>query len=112
MFATRSSEHRWSFKSNLGYKRLLGRVVQKKGDRVYPSVSGTCESDHRVVVMDTLFPAKRRQKEIFKKKVAKVRHNLDVRALRDSETITNEYSKRLDELLKCAQSSEQVDDIE
>lgn len=65
LFATKTPMHRWSFKSNLGYYRrldyILGEVFVKRESencRVYPSASTPFDSDHRIVVLDTMFPTK------------------------------------------------------
>lgn len=65
-FATRSSEHLWTFHSNLGYKRRLDYILAEwfvktstNNCRSYPKQSQPFESDHCLVVMDANFPTKK-----------------------------------------------------
>ena len=75
--------HRWTFYSNLGYKRRLDYILCEgfvkrfsTNCRVYRSCSDGFDSDHRVLVLDCVFPSKRQRKQIFKPKIAIQRPNI------------------------------------
>ena len=123
MFQTKTSHHRWTFKSPIGYFRRLDyiltewyvkRVVQNC--RVYPAVSDAFDSDHRVVVLDASFPTKKTIRQIFSRKRAgreKMKRVPNVKLLQDDEEICDNYNKELDKLL-CdpPNSDEDVDSLE
>ena len=74
MFATRSNEHRWSFHSNLGYKRRLDYIVTDRyvkrattNCRVYSMQSQIFDSDHRIVVMTANFPTRKQVHKVFQR---------------------------------------------
>lgn len=118
MFATKSDEHRWSFVSNLGYKRRLDYIVAEwfvkcatKNCRVYPIQSLPFESDHRVVVMHARFPTKRKVRQIFTSSpLREVKQ--DVRQLRDDPVVQTNYNIKLDHLMKEQPDSQDMDDVE
>ena len=106
MFATRSNEHRWSFVSNLGYKRRLDYIMAEwyvkratKNCRAFPAQSQPFESDHRVVVLQASFPTKKKNKQIFPNKPRCEDHQ-DIRHLRDDPSVRAKYSARLDQLMQ------------
>ena len=118
MFDTKSDEHRWSFVSNLGYKRRLDYIMSEwyvkratKNCRVYPIHSQPFESDHRVVVMQASFPTKKKTKRIFSGK-PRCEARQDVRQLRDDQSVQASYSSRLDQLMQHKPDSQNVDDVE
>ena len=94
--------HRWSFHSNLGYKRRLDYILCEgfikrfcNNCRVYRSVSDGFYSDNKVVVMDCAIPSRKSRKQIFHKK-KDTRSILDIKYLRHDETLVRCYSKALD----------------
>jgi len=119
LFATKTPQHRWSFKSNLGYFRrldyIMGEWFVKRASqncRVYPNASVPFDSDHRIVVLDAMFPTKSKRKAIFSKNScvnAHVKPNMQV--LRDSEDVRIEYSRRLDDILGQPSSTKSVDEL-
>lgn len=118
MFATRTDEHRWSFVSNLGYKRRLDYIMAEwfvkratKNGRVYPKQSEIFESDHRIVVMQARFPTKGKIKKIFKQKRGP-RSTQDLRYLRDDPATQARYSAKLDQLTENGPKPEQIDEVE
>ena len=113
--------HGWTLKSNRGYQRRLDYIIGdwyiKKATvncRSYPSVISPFESDHRVLVMDAMLPTRRTRHEIFKKKKESKQppYVPNVRSLRDSETIRNQYSDRVERIWKQQLPSDQVDAID
>ena len=108
--------HRWSFYSNLGYKRRLDYILCEwfvkrftNNCRVYRNVSDAFDSDHRVVVMDCAFPCKRRIKEIFHKN--KYVASPDIKFLRRDENLAKRYSEALDLSLENTSSIGNIDDL-
>ena len=106
MFATRSHEHRWSFHSNLGYKRRLDYIIAdwyvKRATtncRVYPMQSQIFDSDHRIVVRRSRSPTRP-----------------DIRKLSDDLEIQGKYSAKLDALLLRSEEKEEnfreLDEVE
>ena len=118
MFATKSDEHRWSFVSNLGYKRRLDYIMAEwyvkratKNCRVYPMQSQPFESDHRIVVMQARFPTKRKSRQIFSSKPT-VETKQDIRMLRDDPLVQANYNIKLDQLMKDEPDSQDMDVVE
>ena len=108
--------HRWSFYSNLGYKRRLDYILCEwfvkrfsVNCRVYRSVSGDFESDHRIVVMTCDFPSKKSRKEIFKKK--KQSNRCNIKALKYDPVVVELYSKTLDSELEDTTECGNVDTL-
>lgn len=117
MFATRSDEHRWSFHSNLGYKRRLDYIMAdwyvKRATtncRVYPMQSQIFESDHSIVVMQAVFPTRKQVKKIFGKKKMPSFYP-DIRKLRDDPEIQATYSAKLELLLADDPSTMQLNEM-
>jgi hypothetical protein len=118
MFVTGSDEHRWSFHSNLGYKRRLDYIMAEwfvkhanTNCRSYPMQSHPFESDHRIVVMDTLFPTRKTIKKTFHKTRRDKKHP-DLRRLRDDPSIQGSYSGTLDSLWLPMQELQMSDEAE
>lgn len=119
MFATKSDEHRWSFVSNLGYKRRLDYILSdwyvKRSTtncRVYPMQSQLFDSDHRIVVMTAAFPTRRQVHKIFRKsRLPPTRP--DMNKLKDDLKIQGQYSAKLDSLLLGhGEDSTEIDTVE
>ena len=75
--------HRWSFYSNLGYKRRLDYILCEwfvkrfcNNCRVYRRISEGFYSDHKNVVMHCSFPSKKERKQVFKKSVKQRSRNI------------------------------------
>ena len=108
--------HRWTFHSNLGYKRRLDYILCEgfirrfsNNCRVYNSVSDGFESDHRVVVMDCSFPSKRQRKLIFHPRKSILSPN--IKSLRRDENVANIYSDVLDQSMESFETLTNVDDL-
>ena len=105
MFATRYNEHRWTFHSNLGYKRRLDYILTDwyvkhatTNCRVYPMQSHMFDSDHRMVVMTATFPTRKQVHRIFRRpKTPPIRP--DNKQLRDDPAIQGKYGAKLDSIL-------------
>ena len=94
--------HRWSFYSNLGYKRRLDYIIGEwfvlrfcTNCRVYRNVSDGFESDHKIVVMDCYFPSMKSIRKIFTKKKT-VKKPLDIKKLRVDNQIVLNYTNMVD----------------
>ena len=94
--------HRWSFYSNLGYKRRLDYILSEwfvmrfsHNCRGYRSVSDGFHSDHKDVVMDCTFPSRKSRKQIFQKKkgIGKV---IDIKYLSNDKNTIKCYSEALE----------------
>ena len=108
--------HRWSFYSNLGYKRRLDYILCEgfvkrfsSNCRIYGSVSDGFDSDHRVVVLDCSFPSKRQRKQIFKRKKCVPRPNMQ--SLRRDHDVVKRYSDALDHSLENFSEITDVNDL-
>ena len=121
MFPTKSSAHRWTFKSPLGYYRrldyILGEWYVKRASqncRSYPAFSKPFDSDHRVVVLDVNFPSKRSNKKLFAKKyIVKKPAIPNVRTLREDECVRTKYIDQLGTLLETPPSpASDMNDVE
>ena len=98
--------HRWSFYSNLGYKRRLDYILCEwyvkrfsNNCRVYRSVSKGFQSDHRTVVMNCAFPSRRVRKQVFSKKNVKTFH-CNIKSLKTDKDVVKSYSDSLDQALE------------
>ena len=119
MFTTRTDEHRWSFHSNLGYKRRLDYIIANEwyvkhattNCRSYPMQSLPFESDHCIVVMDALFRTRKTLKKTSCKTQPDKKHP-DLRRLRDDPSIQDLYSGALDSMLLPNQSPQTADEAE
>lgn len=120
MFDTKTDQHRWSFKSNLGYYRRLDYVAVDgflrryvKNSRVYPTRSEAFESDHRAVVATLYLPSRSKRRQTFKSREKSPIKNFDCRFLRDDEPTREKYAQKLDEYLEsCNRDEDFVDNIE
>ena len=108
--------HRWTFHSNLGYKRRLDYIFCEgfirrfsNNCRVYNSVSDGFDSDHRVVVMDCSFPSKRQRKLIFYPRKSILSPN--IKNLWRDENVANIYSDVLDQSMESFETLTNVDDL-
>ena len=108
--------HRWSFYSNLGYKRRLDYILCEgfvkrfsHNCRVYRSVSDGFDSDHKVVVLNCSFPCKRQRKLIFKRKKPSPIPN--VRYLRCNEDVVKNYSEVLENSLEGTSEITNIDEL-
>ena len=88
--------HRWSFYSNLGYKRRLDYILCEWyikrfciNCQVYRSVSDGFDSDHKVVVMTCDFPSKKMRREVFHKKEKS--NNCNIKVLKYDATMVELY---------------------
>ena len=66
--------------------------------RVYRSVSDGFESDHRIVVMDCIFPSRNELKRMSMKKINK-RPLLDITTLGKNPEVMNRHSNRVEQTL-------------
>ena len=94
--------HRWSFYSNLGYKRRLDYILGEwfikrftNNCSLYRGASLPFESDHMIVVLDCVFPYKKQPKTILKSKKQQTKH-YDIGRLRDDNDIAEKYSNKLE----------------
>ena len=108
--------HRWTFYSNLGYKRRLDYMLCEgfvkrftTNCRVYRGCSDGFDSDHRVLVLDCSFPSKKQRKRIFKQKIVVQRPN--IQCLRRNQDIAKQYSAALDIELDGYNELDNVDDL-
>ena len=79
--------------------------------RSYPMQSQPFESDHRILVLDTLFPTRKTLKKTFHKTQRDKKHH-DLGRLRDDPSIHGSYSGTLDSLLRCQQEPQTPDQAE
>ena len=115
--------HRWSFYSNLGYKRRLDYILGEwfiqrfcTNCRVYTSASIGFDSDHKVVVMDCAFPSKRSRQVIFRKKKGLGRTSVNINLLSQNHEISEDYSHALSDNLETsiassASTPDEIDEI-
>ena len=66
--------------------------------RVYRKASIPFESDHRLLVLHCSFPSKSEQKQFFRKPLTK-KPFTKISCLKDNQTVSNNFSKKLDDLL-------------
>ena len=108
--------HRWSFYSNLGYKRRLDYIMGEwfirrfiHNCRVYRGASNPFESDHKVVVLNCSFPYKKEIRKMFKPKLKPKQTHYDIKKLRDDKNVAENYSNKLNDLLSNADRPNSVD---
>ena len=93
--------HRWSFYSNLGYKRRLDYILCEwfvkrfcNNCRVYRRISEGFYSDHKNVVMHCSFPSKKERKQVFKKSVKQ--RSCNIKSLKKDAEVVKIFSNALD----------------
>ena len=108
--------YRWSFYSNLGYKRRLDYILCEwfvkrfcSNCRVYRSISDGFDSDHKVVVMNCAFPSRKTRKEIFQKK--EVSTSCNVKLLKRDQTIMEQYSVALENRINIANDTVDINKL-
>ena len=117
-FFGRKNIHRWSFYSNLGYKRRLDYIFCEwyvkrftNNCRVYRSVSKGFQSDHRVVIMNCAFPSRKMRKQVFSKKNVDKSLHCNIKSLKLDEDVVKSYSSSLDEMLKDCSNFSDVNEL-
>ena len=113
----RKNIYRWTFHSNLGYRRRLDYIlcdffVKKYSTncRVYRGCSESFESDHMLVVLNCKFPCNTRIKEYFRKHRSKPKIFYNIKSLKNND-IAKQYSDKVEELIDKETSNYSVDDL-
>ena len=108
--------HRWSFYSNLGYKRRLDYILCEwyvkrfsNNCRVYRSVSKGFHSDHRTVVMNCAFPSRRVRKQVFPRRTLKPYCN--IKSLKTDKDVVKSYSDSVDQALEAFSNFSDVSEL-